>query len=1181
MRGSAEVSMFRHVMVWLLLVGSATAATPPWLDAATPLATDDVLVLPVLDVAKARAEDYNGKPFGDAPRVGLIARVDGVALGNGAEDASRWSTLPDNRLSWQFAVKGPNALALDFTFSRFRLPSGAELWIRSPDGSDWIGPFTDTDNQIHGRFHTPLLHGSDAVLELIVPADRRDFVELELESVNRMYRDLFTANLQKSGSCNIDIVCPQGAPYTEQSRSVAHYQFQRGTGTFVCTGQLAATTQPGSDTTQPTFLTAHHCVSTAAEAQSAVFYWRYESPTCRTPGSSASGSSLPLSSNHAASQSGASLLATHQPSDFTVLRLANPVPTQAQAFWSGWDRTESIPAASVSIHHPAGHEKRIALNTDPLTVSSSCIATTAVGTHWRVNNWNQGTTEGGSSGAGLWRSDSKRLIGVLSGGDAACNNLAGFDCFGRLSSGWTGGGSAASRVRDWLDPANSGATTVDGRAAASLQVTLSSPAFTTLATAGDTIALTATASGGNAPYTYEWDVDGDGVFERRGSAARIDVSYARRTATQVVVRATDGSGTVGTASRALDVRGPQIVAEAAGQPAQACGNNDGKIDPGERWTLPVRLTNTGNAAFNAGNALFSASSAQTSALALDDLDDGRVVNAIQLGGNGLLLYGQRRSIAVMTTNGYISFNNEETGLEFQNFCSGGFAFDERGPQLKPLNMDLVVGTEPGDGLRYRYFASCPRQPEVDAATPQGCHVFQWNGVTRWSGGNRFEFQAVAYARSGQIVYQYRVADPTAGGSATIGIINDTASDRLNVACNSSNAAPAQSAVCIYPPGTNPPSAPFGPDAFGNRGARTGNGTCRYDYLDIAGTASAGSPVLRLPQAVPALAALNPAASAVVNVPFEVDASAACGTPLGVDYIAAVDNRAHWFQPNTLGAGSVGTGCAPVSNCSPQIGPVPLRQRGGLFFDTNRDGNGLNTVLLQVDNSRQIFGGLWYTGERNHSPTWYQLSGELYNLAGEMPLRRFRNTAAPNGFAVSSEVVGRAWVGFTAAASPNTASDEMIHAWSIDGQGGGAERIRRLPQPFAQPNHTSAWYNQNQDGWGLAIESLATGGGNTLEFIAAYVYDASGAPRWVTGSLATVSGGTFAMLAYQPHCPGCPRYADVQQRTTAAGTLRIDYTSASAARLSSALTFPSTWPGTWVRNDLPILPLVPPSGVSAQ
>ena len=54
-------------------------------------------------------------------------------------------------------------------------------------------------------------------------------------------------------------------------------------------------------------------------------------------------------------------------------------------------------------------------------------------------------------------------IGVLSGGSALCgNNLPDF--FGRLNVAWEGGGTAATRVKDWLDPASTGATTLDGRA---------------------------------------------------------------------------------------------------------------------------------------------------------------------------------------------------------------------------------------------------------------------------------------------------------------------------------------------------------------------------------------------------------------------------------------------------------------------------------------------------------------------------------------------------------------------------------------------------------------------------------------------------------------------------------------------------------------------------------------------
>ncbi|MBE5316080.1 MAG: proprotein convertase P-domain-containing protein [Xanthomonadales bacterium] len=75
-------------------------------------------------------------------------------------------------------------------------------------------------------------------------------------------------------------------------------------------------------------------------------------------------------------------------------------------------------------------------------------------------DWDQGTTEGGSSGSGLW-DQNKRLVGQLHGGSAACGNDLS-DYYGRLSVSWNGGGSAATRLRDWLDPSGSGQTAIGG-----------------------------------------------------------------------------------------------------------------------------------------------------------------------------------------------------------------------------------------------------------------------------------------------------------------------------------------------------------------------------------------------------------------------------------------------------------------------------------------------------------------------------------------------------------------------------------------------------------------------------------------------------------------------------------------------------------------------------------------------
>jgi hypothetical protein len=76
-----------------------------------------------------------------------------------------------------------------------------------------------------------------------------------------------------------------------------------------------------------------------------------------------------------------------------------------------------------------------------------------------VVDWDQGTTEGGSSGSPLF-DPSHRVIGQLHGGYAACGNNSS-DWYGRLSVSWNGGGTSSTRLRDHLDPGNTGAVTVD------------------------------------------------------------------------------------------------------------------------------------------------------------------------------------------------------------------------------------------------------------------------------------------------------------------------------------------------------------------------------------------------------------------------------------------------------------------------------------------------------------------------------------------------------------------------------------------------------------------------------------------------------------------------------------------------------------------------------------------------
>ena len=107
------------------------------------------------------------------------------------------------------------------------------------------------------------------------------------------------------------------------------------------------------------------------------------------------------------------------------------------------------------IHHPRADEKALAIEIDPVT--------TIWGTHWLIGAWTEGTTEPGSSGSGLWDTASKLLVGDLTGGYASCDDPDGSDWYGKFSLSFLGGGSPSNRLKDWLDPDNTGALTCPGR----------------------------------------------------------------------------------------------------------------------------------------------------------------------------------------------------------------------------------------------------------------------------------------------------------------------------------------------------------------------------------------------------------------------------------------------------------------------------------------------------------------------------------------------------------------------------------------------------------------------------------------------------------------------------------------------------------------------------------------------
>jgi hypothetical protein len=408
-----------------------------------PLQTVQQLILPATDRAAELAAD--GKMTVPSPlRFAVEQKVNVTPATHGT-----WEQLTNGRL-WRLRIQSAGASDLNFGFTRLWLPEGATLHVISESEPYFQGPYTARDNKPHGQLWTPVVPGEAAMIELFVPAEARQPVQLVLGHVSAGYRDLFhkqnlTAALQAEATCNIDVVCPIAAAWTNEIRSVGVYTIN---GAWACSGTLIA---DAAGDFRNYFLTANHCNIDIDNAATVVVYWNYQSTNCGTHGPGF------LAHN----QSGATFRAGKFDVDFTLIELDEMPDPSFGVYYSGWDRSGVAPTGGVGIHHPEADVKAISFCSNALTTVNSCIGTGGTNTHWQVI-WSAGVTQPGSSGSGFWDAATHLLVGTLSGGGVTCSTPTYPDCYGKFSVAWASGDSSSDRLSDWLDPQNTGVTSVQG-----------------------------------------------------------------------------------------------------------------------------------------------------------------------------------------------------------------------------------------------------------------------------------------------------------------------------------------------------------------------------------------------------------------------------------------------------------------------------------------------------------------------------------------------------------------------------------------------------------------------------------------------------------------------------------------------------------------------------------------------
>ncbi|WP_046657657.1 proprotein convertase P-domain-containing protein [Lysobacter capsici] len=550
-----------------LSIGTALAGPalrPAAFDNARLARVDAIAVraMPAVDVAKLRAEDLKRDARNEVPRFATALPVSIDTLNTGT-----WESLDDGNVVWRTRIESKDALSLNFHFDQFNLPEGARMLIYPADqgpnsNAGRVRSFTPADNNAFGELWTPVVLGDEAVIEVVVPAAKVGQLKLHLAKVNHDYvgfgklarnAALDVGPMATSGSCEIDVVCPEGNGYRDIIRSVAAYSKQ---GTMWCTGSLVNNT---ANDRKMYFLTANHCGMTSASVNnSMVVYWNYQNSTCRLPGSSASGADG--DGSLAQSQTGATLRATYATSDFTLLELNTAANPAYNLYWAGWDRRDQNYNSSIAIHHPNVADKRISFSDSASRTTNYGGAdynppTVANGSHvfvkWGVN---RGVTEPGSSGSPLYSPD-KRVIGQLHGGPSSCTvpQEQKADYYGRIFTSWTGGGAAASRLSDWLDASATGAQFVDGLDSTGTPPTNNPPSanFTSSASAL-TVSFTDTSSDSDGSIaSRSWNF-GDGTTS---TATNPSKTYSAAGTYTVTLTVTDDDGATNTKTASVTVSG--------------------------------------------------------------------------------------------------------------------------------------------------------------------------------------------------------------------------------------------------------------------------------------------------------------------------------------------------------------------------------------------------------------------------------------------------------------------------------------------------------------------------------------------------------------------------------------------------------------------------------------------------
>ncbi len=360
----------------------------------------------------------------------------------------------EGQFVWRLGIYSPDAAAIGFVFSEFEIPEEGKLFIYNPNQTNILGAFTSINNNSNKILPISPLSGDSIIIEYQEPWKSKLQARLKIGKVSHNTLDIAAKNVLGTGTFGASEACSTHAAFVEKAKDI-----RRAACLLYVTGNtytwLGSGTLINNSEGKPYLLTAAHNVDETDCEKTIISYFNYEVPAI---------DSL-IRGSQEFTLGGATLIARAFNIDFALLELTQMPPVDYRPYLAGWNRETTVPAPLMGVQHPEGDIKRVSFENDvPVSTTypyEDLKETVLTDSHWKINKWNKGTTEPGSSGSALFDNDNL-IVGGLTGGESECSNPI-LDYYFRLNKAWDYYTLSTKQLKCWLDSENSDVTKMEGK----------------------------------------------------------------------------------------------------------------------------------------------------------------------------------------------------------------------------------------------------------------------------------------------------------------------------------------------------------------------------------------------------------------------------------------------------------------------------------------------------------------------------------------------------------------------------------------------------------------------------------------------------------------------------------------------------------------------------------------------